>query len=202
MKSYKNHISADRDSVKKTFKSKKDFLVELFFLREFSYLEYIPQLIDYSEDTIVMNLIDGKNTYELKDLLLSDENFLDSYLSLFAKTLADFHNKTYNADFGMSVIHNDTNLRNYLYNENKIFMLDFSDISFDFPERDICSLAIFLNEALALDITQRIITEYSGYTHFSLRNISDIFPEEQNKALLRRKKYNKSLFSANPANQT
>ncbi len=61
----------------------------------------------------------------------------------------------------LSICHNDTNPKNYLVDKNgKYFMIDFSDWTFDYPEKDLIHFLMF---------------RCSIYSHKKLKLASELF---------------------------
>ena len=133
--SKKNQVTLEDNMIKKTFFKEQDFYTELFFYQEFKEFTYLPKLIKFNDFSLFLEYLPGKNLYDI-----SMENQL-----LLAKTLAEFHNFSANdKDFGIT--HFDTNLRNYIFYENKIYIIDFSEISVDYHLNDVYSALLFFSE--------------------------------------------------------
>ena len=121
---------------KKIFNEEQDFYTEFYFYEEFKEFALIPKMIRAVEKTLFLEYIDGDSIYDKEP---------DCQLGI-AVTLGQFHRLSYNAETEMAIIHYDTNLSNYIWTENAVFMLDFTDIRLDSPLIDIYSSLLFFAE--------------------------------------------------------
>ena len=133
----KNIIIESKNVVKKLFNSEQDYYTEMCFYEEFKGFPYIPKLIKAS-DSLELHLeyIDGRCLYDCS---------FNEQLCL-AETLGKFHKETYNHDTGDCLIHFDTNLSNYIYKSQRVYMIDFSEIVISAPLSDVYSALLFFAE--------------------------------------------------------
>ncbi|MCL2063788.1 MAG: hypothetical protein FWG98_05400 [Candidatus Cloacimonetes bacterium] len=224
----KNQVILENNLIKKIFINEQDFYTEYHFYKEYGEFDYIPKLINVKKQTLYLENIEGKSLYQItpdKQLLL-------------AKTLGEFHNlssiefthREENNDKDISgintLVHNDTNLNNYIYSavstksesdhahsallsqiksndseplEDKIFMFDFTEISFDHPLCDVYSVLLFFCETHLPNIfTDFLINFYELYFNtikFDLKHSKEILKKEILKFENRREKYGKCIYN-------
>jgi tRNA A-37 threonylcarbamoyl transferase component Bud32 len=194
--SKKNLIKIEEDVIIKKFTHSIDFYTEYFYYKEFHLLSVIPQLIDKKQNTLILKRIVGKNLYQLLNDNLSFSIMKKSLQSL-AKSLSIFHLSSYCLYNNSCIIHKDTNLKNYIFINNLVYLIDFSDIEIGNPLSDIYSLFLFLCESFSID-DFKIIVKIFFDTY--LKNLS-IQTDNQQKILAveiarfdnRRKLFRKSL---------
>lgn len=170
---FKNTIIYENDTViKKIFHEELDFYTEYKFYEQFAYFPYIPKLVGAKNYSLYLEYIDGESIYNInmeKQLLL-------------AKTLAHFHNETYDPFENTAVVHYDTNLNNYIYRDDKVFMIDFSDISIESPLVDIYSVLLFFAEMYELTqflkLKKEFQSTYMSVFRFDLPDDKSILEKE------------------------
>ena len=188
--SKKNIIVVENDiTIKKMFNSESDFLTELNFYEQFNEFEYIPKLKKVEKMILHLEYIQGDNIYNCSKL----PKFL------LAKTLANFHNQTYNMNTNTAILHYDTNLNNYIFKDDRFYMFDFSDISIGNPISDVYSTLLFFCEHLD---TKDFAFFYRDFIILYMQNISfsfipneDVFKEEVNRFERRREDSGKCIYN-------
>ena len=182
-----NIISFNEKIIKKTFSDEIDYLTELYFYNEFKDFPLIPKLLYTEYNSLYIQKINGKNLYECAT---HEQNKL-------AYTLASFHNMTFIPETNMSLIHHDTNLKNYIYSDEKIYILDFSDIIIGSPLKDLYSSLLFFCEIMSPDIfvdfNKTYQKKYFDKLLHHLSNSELILNNEINRFIKRREKYNKKI---------
>ena len=188
--SKKNILVLESDSiVKKIFNDELDFYSELNFYEQFLDFPYIPKLLETDKMTLYLEYIHGKSLHQCppaKKILLG-------------QTLAHFHNLTYNSDSNTALIHYDTNLKNYIYANDQIYMLDFSEITLGHPLSDIYSILLFFCEQLNSTefdkFTQDFLKIYTQNCDFSLELNNDLFTAEIERFETRREQLQKCIYN-------
>ena len=189
----KHHSKAtvviEGDMIKKIFKSEEEFYTEYHFYKEYSEFPYIPKFISADNYTIYLEYIKGKNLY---DCNITEQLFL-------AKTLALFHNYSFDEENKTAILHYDTNLRNYICINNEVFMIDFSNISIDYPLCDVYSALLFFAELYAPDVFKGFCDEFYN-TYFSFLKIKlphsrDKLENEIKRFEERRERENKIIYN-------
>jgi tRNA A-37 threonylcarbamoyl transferase component Bud32 len=100
----------------------------------------VPQIIWHDGRTIIMEYIQG---ILLADLLNDQEADRDLWISELAKWLRQLHgliDVSYEVCLSMS----DLNLRNFIFDGRKFYGIDFEDICFYPPERDLGVICAFI----------------------------------------------------------
>ena len=175
--------------IKKMFNNELDFYTELNFYEQFSDFLYIPKLIKTEDMILFLEYING-------EIILNTSNEVKPLLG---KTLAKFHNLTYNNDTNLSLIHSDNNLKNYIYANQQFYMIDFSDISMGNPLSDLYSVLIFLCEQLKkadfYKVSNEMIDTYYNNINFNIELNNELLQTEINRFEERREKLGKCIYN-------
>ena len=124
-------------NVTKIFTNEQDYYTEKCFYEEFKGFPYIPKLLSASGALeLQFEYINGRSLYECE---------MNEQLCL-AESLGKFHKETYNQDTEQCICHFDTNLSNYLYKSQRVYMIDFSEIVIASPFTDVYSALLFFAE--------------------------------------------------------
>ena len=184
----KNIIIESDKTVKKIFEKEQDYYTEMCFYEEFKGFPYIPKLLKTS-DSLELHLeyIDGRSLY--------DCNY-NEQLCL-AETLGQFHKETYNHDTGDCLIHFDTNLSNYIYKSQRVYMIDFSEIIISSPLSDVYSVLLFFAETLEPEtffvFQDEFLKIYYSNLGVVLTQSATILKDEINRFETRRESHNKCI---------
>jgi len=173
MKSYKNIVEvADQQTIKKVFTNAEDFWTEYYIYTEFSGFPYFPCLHKHERNTLYLQYIKGECFYDIPK----------EHWPLLGKTLAAFHNLTYNPATKTALLHYDTNLHNYIFCDNTVFMVDFSDVTLGNPLSDVYSVMLFVAEALPSEefreFYRRFIQYYADEVCFVFFEDSQLLRQE------------------------
>ena len=155
-------IIKENNLIKKIFSKEEDFFTEYYFYQEYKDFPFIPKLIKAEKNALYLEYINGKNLYEVG---------IEEQLCL-AKTLAKFHNSPLTTHYSELTLHHDTNLKNYIYTKDKVYMIDFSDISIGHPLSDVYSALLFFAELhppeIFQDFHKRFLEIYFCGVHISI----------------------------------
>ena len=149
-------------SHKKTFSNETDFYTELYFYKEFKDFPYIPKLLSVEKNTLVLQKIIGSSLYDI------DYN----QQLLVAKTLSEFHKFT-----NYKLIHKDTNLNNYIFSENMVYMVDFSDVTMGNHLSDIYSILLFFAELHSIDIFPSFVDNFLNISSIKKHDMIILYNE-------------------------
>ncbi len=133
--------------VTKKCKTRQEYLREIaIYEKSFS---FVPRLLAHDYSTLSIEYINGETIGSL-----ANPDF-----SKLGKIFAGLH--SHKNKSSLSICHNDTNPKNYLVDKNgKYFMIDFSDWTFDYPEKDLIHFLMF---------------RCSIYSHKKLKLASELF---------------------------
>jgi len=185
MKSNKNIVEvADPQTIRKVFTNTEDFYTEYYVYTQFSGFPYFPSLHKHEGNTLYLQYINGECIYDIPH----------QHWPLLGKTLAAFHNLTYNLQTQTALIHYDTNLHNYIFYDNQIYMLDFSDVTLGNPLSDVYSVMLFVAEALQSEefrsFYKQFIEYYEREVCFTFKEDKDLLSKEIKRFEERRAKKN------------
>jgi len=187
--SSKNIISLENEKmIKKIFHQELDFYTELNFYQQFAdSLSCIPKLIKEEPQILYLEYLNGRSVYDIE---------LEQQIQI-GKTLAQFHNQTYNEQTGLALIHYDTNLNNYLWFNHQIYLFDFSEITLDLPLCDVYSVSLFFAELLPAAIFKHFINSlyqiYQQNIQFQFLPALHVFQKERQRFENRREFLRKSI---------
>ena len=129
----KNKVKIDyrKKIIIKRCKTHAEYLNEIYIYNQ--NFTFVPKLLaKNNKDTIVLEYIESKTIGEI------DEPDFSKLGGIFAE-LHSHKNKSF-----LSICHNDTNPKNYIVDKNEnYFMIDVSDWTYDFPEKDIIHFLMF-----------------------------------------------------------
>jgi hypothetical protein len=186
----KNLITAEDNIIKKEFCEKIDYYTEYYFYCEFLDFKYIALLKDFAPQHLCLSQIHGKSLYQT-DMQCQ---------ILLAETLASFHNMTYSQETGMALLHFDTNLKNYIYSHDMIYMVDFSDITLGSPLIDIYSVLLFFCELHRYEdflwFYPKFWDRYTRYANFCVCHDREMLQTEIQRFESRRKNHGKSIHDS------
>jgi len=192
----KNIIVLENDNtIKKTFLYEMDYYTEKSFYEEFKGFQFIPKVVsegdvncqDSLEISLYLEHIKGKSLY---DCNTTEQLYL-------AETLGKFHKETFDQSTGMCLVHFDTNLSNYLYKDDKVFMLDFSDIAIASPLVDVYSVMLFFAEIHEPEVFfiffDEFLKRYFDALGCELQHLEDILKKEIDRFENRREEHKKCI---------
>jgi len=201
--SKKNIVQRENDKILKKFTEELDFYTEYFFYQEYAYSPFISNLYEYKYNLLILEYINGKNLYELLNEG-SEISDIKIFISSLAHSLKQLHEKTYNYETNTCLIHKDTNIKNYLFKDKIVYIIDFSDIEINHPFCDIFSVSLFLCEIFSQTDFEKIINtflnSYNSDMVFKCHQPQQILKDEIARFDLRRKSLAKNIDTNNVIN--
>ena len=144
----------------------------------------IPKIIYKSNDSIFLEYIQGEL---IEDLV--ERQCIGNWIDEFALWLANFHkisNKTGN------LLKMDVNLRNFIYNRDKIYGLDFEDVCYGDIRTDLGNICFFtLTNTPSFTkekhmIMRRFLQSYKKYSGIELKDMGRYLLKSKAEAKIRR----------------
>ena len=179
----------DNLSVTKTVNTKEEYDKEmLVYGRHFS---FVPGLISTDNDlTITIEMIQGHHISQESDFYTIGEHFSELHLIKSGE---------------LSLCHQDTNPKNYMYTSGKYYFIDFAESGFNYPEFDLIHFLLFWAEIADRETFKTISHDFlQGYLLKGQINHDKwqmIYNETVNKFDNRRKQFGKpNILSVNTIN--
>lgn len=184
-------IEKERGQVIKICRNHKEFNNELFIYS--MKLDFVPKLLDHNKlNTIIIEYIEGVSLLEIE--------FPD--FAALADLFAQLHSLEGKGD--KKICFYDSNPNNFIFNEqnNRYFMLDFSEWQYGYPEADLIHFLLFFASIYRADKFESTIYSFIN-KYKQLLPINPIEWEIQVQEQIvrfdsRREKYNKAEKIDNP----
>jgi tRNA A-37 threonylcarbamoyl transferase component Bud32 len=123
-------IQKEKNQVIKICKSPKMFKKELYIYNK--KLHFVPRLLDHDgKNTLILEYLPGENIGEMKE-----PDF--SKLAVLFAELHSLENKS-----GKCICHVDSNPKNYIFSQQKYYMIDFGEWEYNLPETDLIHFLLF-----------------------------------------------------------
>ncbi|HPM00690.1 MAG TPA: phosphotransferase [Candidatus Cloacimonadota bacterium] len=157
----KNDVILEKFRVIKTFNSEEYYNRELLIYK--LNLPYIPDMLEYNSNPesekqwIILHRLYGHNP---------QPGSLDDFQKALY-TLIRFHRDLKNLNLSFS--HNDPNPKNFIIEDDKCYLFDFSDISQREAGYDILAFFLFTVDFLNEDCLKQLIEFYTSHFSFDYR---------------------------------
>ncbi|WP_414469802.1 hypothetical protein [Methanobacterium sp. ACI-7] len=193
--SYKIKFTSDNNhlfAVLKVYSNTEKCLIEYKNLIELSNNGIkVPEVLEKHDNKLFLEYIGGNLVNEL-----IEKQHIGNWIEKFAWWMSNIHRiESSKGRF----LKDDCNLRNFIWNNDQIYGLDFEKRVYGNPDRDIGDICFFIltNSPSWTDkkkiITQRFINAYELYSGNRVHNIDNLIEKSAQKAKLRRGKYRKEL---------
>ncbi len=215
----KNDITLEKYRIIKVFNSDECFNRELLIYK--LNLPYVPDMLEYSRNVETGSLqnkepenpdpfsLEGfqpeKPESEKKWIILNringhhpEPDSLDDFEKMLF-TLIRFHRDLKN--FSLSFSHNDPNPKNFIIEEDKCYLIDFSEISHREAEYDIIAFFLFAVDFLNIDDLKQLVDYYLSHFSFFYHINRSMMNQSVREFDERRKTY-KNIHQLNPEQET
>ncbi|MGB9936123.1 MAG: RIO1 family regulatory kinase/ATPase [Methanobacterium sp.] len=150
----------------------------------------VPNILGKYKNKLFLEYIEG-NT--INDLLQKQD--MGNWIEKFGELMSNIHKIE---DKKGKVLKEDCNLRNFLWNNNQIYGIDFEKTTYGDPKEDIGNICYFLlnNSPSWTDqkkiIMLRFLRAYEFYFEDEIHDINNLIKKSALKAKIRREKYRKN----------
>ncbi len=191
----KRNFKSKKNQVAYVFFNKKDMVLKLYSSSNISSLKKevnilqkthldlnTPRIIDvdYENNLIFLNYINGENVCDIINNDDVDYFLKNKIVLLVGQWYIDFHNLFKKKD--ACFIHGDSNLRNFIFKDDKIYGLDFEESCYGDPKKDyadICCSILTTNPIFTFE-KYSLCSSLIRFIETCLRNKLDFFEELRN----------------------
>jgi tRNA A-37 threonylcarbamoyl transferase component Bud32 len=150
----------------------------------------VPKVFIKIENILILEYIPGNLVNDL-----AEKQDLGRWIEELAKWITDLHQIKCK---GMSLLKSDSNLRNFIFSDMKIYGLDFEEMRYGDPREDLGDICFFLltnfpsftnHKKIML---KRFLGSYAKYGNIKLDNMEYYISKSAEEAMKRRSRYLKS----------
>jgi tRNA A-37 threonylcarbamoyl transferase component Bud32 len=178
-------------AIMKVYSKQRELLNEYANLKKISNARLnVPRVLKKTENSLILEYIPGNLVNDLVEQLN-----LGNWVEELARWIAELHEIKHDE---MSLIKSDSNLRNFIFSDMKIYGLDFEEMRYGDPKEDLGDICFFLLTNFPSFTNQkkvmfkRFLESYAQYSDIKLDNMEYYISKSADKAMKRRSRYLKS----------